>query len=154
MKKWLRRLYVLAVFGAAAGITAHTYAQTPLAQLMRNKLLYAQRLLEGIALADFTKISKSADELIQLSKTAEWLVYKTPRYEVNSNEFRRAAEKIAQKAQAKNIDGVALAYVDLTLSCVRCHEYVREVRDARLRMPALPATTSLATRPLERSSGE
>jgi len=147
MKKWLRRFFCLAVLGAAAGITAHTYAQTPLAQLMRNKLLRAQRLLEGIALADFNKISQSADDLIQLSKTAEWVVYKTPRYEMHSNDFRRAAEKIAQKAQAKNIDGVALAYVDLTLSCVRCHEYVREVRDARLRLPSLPATASVALPP-------
>ena len=30
---------------------------------MRNKLLYAKRLLEGIALADFSRISQSADEL-------------------------------------------------------------------------------------------
>jgi hypothetical protein len=38
-----------------------------------------------------------------------------------------------KKAKDKNIDGVALAYVDVTLSCVRCHEYVREHRrDARL----------------------
>jgi hypothetical protein len=144
MKKWLRRLCWLGIIGVMAGITAQTYAQTPLAQLMRNKLMFAQRLLEGIALADFNKIGRSADELIQLSKTAEWLVYRTPKYEMHSNDFRRAAETIAQKAQAKNIDGVALAYVDLTLSCVRCHQYVREVRDARLPLPILPATASVA----------
>lgn len=136
MKKRRRILFFLAALGVAAGIAVQTYAQTPLAQLMRNKLVYAQRLLEGIALADYNRISQSADELIQLSKTAEWVVYRTPRYEMHSNDFRRAAEKIVQKAQAKNIDGVALAYVDLTLSCVRCHEYVREVRDARLNVPA------------------
>lgn len=143
MKKWMRRLCCVAVLGAAAGTAAHVYAQTQLAQLMRNKLLYAQRMLEGIALADYKKISASADELIQLSKTAEWMVYRTPRYEMHSNEFRRAAEQVARKAEAKNIDGVALAYVDLTLSCVRCHEYVREVRDARLPTP-LPALAQLA----------
>ncbi len=142
MKRWLRKLCWLAIFGAAAGTAVQTYAQTPLAQLMRNKLLYAQRLLEGMALADFTKINQSAEELIQLSKSAEWLVYRTPRYEMHSNDFRRAAEKIAQKAQAKNIDGVALAYMDLTMSCVRCHEYVREVRDARLPLPVLPSLAS------------
>ena len=59
-------------------------------------------------------------------------VVKTPRYELHSNEFRRAAEVILQKAQAKNIDGVAYGYMDLTMTCVRCHQYVREVRDARL----------------------
>lgn len=143
MKKWLRRLYCVAVLGTAAGIAVQGHAQTQLAQLMRNKLLFAQRLLEGIALSDFTRISQSAEELMQISKSAEWLVYRTPRYEMHSNEFRRAAETIVQKAQAKNIDGVALAYVDLTLSCVRCHTYVREVREARLPLPQLPALASV-----------
>jgi cytochrome c556 len=55
---------------------------------------------------------------------------------MNSNEFRRAAEKIIDKAKAKNIDGVTLAYFEMTMSCVRCHEYVREVRDVSL--PASP----------------
>ena len=100
-------------------------------KLMLEKLTSSKVLLEGIALADFHKISGSADKLIQLSKTAEWFVFKTPRYELHSNEFRRAAENIVQKANDKNLDGVTLAYFDLTMACVRCHRYVREVRDAR-----------------------
>jgi hypothetical protein len=99
---------------------------------MQEKLKNSQALLEGIALADYKKIAVSAGELIELSKTAEWHAYQTPRYELNSNEFRRAAEKIIQKAEAKNIDGVTLAYFDMTLTCVRCHVYVREVRDVSL----------------------
>jgi len=51
---------------------------------------------------------------------------------MNSNDFRRAAETMIQQAKAKNTDGIALAYVDMTLSCVRCHKYVREVRMASL----------------------
>jgi len=45
---------------------------------------------------------------------------------------RRLRKEIAKKARAKNMDGVTLAYFDLTKSCVRCHEHLREVRDARL----------------------
>ena len=101
-------------------------------KIMQEKLKNSQTLLEGIALADYKKIAVSAGELIQLSKTAEWHVYQTPRYEMNSNEFRRAAEKVIDKAKAKNIDGVTLAYFEMTMSCVRCHEYVREVRDVGL----------------------
>jgi cytochrome c556 len=83
-------------------------------------------------LGDFAKISRSAEKLVQLTRTEEWMVYKTPRYEVHSNEFRRAAEMILQKSEKKNLDGVAYAYLDLTMTCVRCHQYVREVKDARL----------------------
>jgi hypothetical protein len=109
-----------------------------LGKIMMEKLNNSKMLLEGIALGDFGKISRSADNLIQLSKTAEWFVYKTPRYEVHSNEFRRAAENILQKARDKNLDGVTLAYFELTMGCVRCHQYVREVRDARAPLPLEP----------------
>ncbi|MCI0738691.1 MAG: hypothetical protein L0Y72_06580 [Gemmataceae bacterium] len=101
-------------------------------KLMLEKLNSSKMLLEGIALSDFRKIQASAEKLIQVSKTAEWFVFRTPRYELHSNEFRRAAEVIVQKATDKNLDGVALAYFDMTMSCIRCHQYVREVRDARL----------------------
>ena len=45
-----------------------------LRKLMDEKLNNSKMLLEGIALADFNKISRSAENLIQLSKTAEWFV--------------------------------------------------------------------------------
>jgi hypothetical protein len=99
---------------------------------MVAKLKHAKLLLEGIALAEFKKIQRSAEELIQLSKTAEWRAVRSPRYEMYTNEFRRAGEGIVQKARARNIDGVTLHYFELTMSCVRGHQYLREVRDARL----------------------
>ncbi len=40
-----------------------------------------------------------------------------------------------RKAKDKNLDGVTLAYMDLTMSCVRCHQYVRDTRDASLSVP-------------------
>ncbi|MCE9529755.1 MAG: hypothetical protein K8T89_01230 [Planctomycetes bacterium] len=97
--------------------------------LMADKLKNAQLLLEGLALNDFEKIQKSAEELMRISKAAEWTVLKTPMYEVNTNNFRRAAETIIKKAKEKNVDGATLAYVDMTVSCVRCHQHCREVRN-------------------------
>ena len=115
-----------------AAVAHEVYAQVRLNQLMIDKLQNTQKLLEGIALNKFDKIEKHANELVRISKTAEWLANKKPRYEHFSNEFQRAAEEIATKARAKNMDGVTLAYFDLTKSCVRCHQHMREVRDARL----------------------
>jgi hypothetical protein len=103
--------------------------QNKLKMLMEDKLRFAKVLLEGVALGDFNKITDSSEKLIQISKSAEWFVYKTPRYELHSNEFRRAAENVIAKAKAKNMDGVAFSYVELTMTCFRCHEYVRDVRD-------------------------
>lgn len=111
---------------------------SPVGKLMAEKLKSSQLLLEGLAIGDFDKIIRSAEKLSQLSKTAEWMVHRTPRFEVHSNEFRRAAEQIIQKAREKNLDGVAYGYLDLTMTCVRCHQYVREIKDARA--PGLPET--------------
>lgn len=97
--------------------------------LMAEKLKYAQTLLEGLATNDFEKIEKSAEELMRISKAAEWAVFKTPSYEVNTNNFRRSAEDIIKKAKAKNLDGATLSYVDMTVTCVRCHQHCREVRN-------------------------
>jgi hypothetical protein len=100
-------------------------------ELMQQKLKHSQKILEAIATNDFDNLSKHADELIILSKEAEWKVLKTPRYEAYSNDFRRNAEALIESAKVKNLDAAALAYVDLTLNCVKCHKHVREVRMTR-----------------------
>jgi hypothetical protein len=102
-----------------------------LRQLMEAKLKNSQLLLEGMALADFGKITRSAENLLQITKTQEWMVINTKKYETISNEFQRAAETVLAKARARNLDGVALSYFDLTRTCLRCHQYVHEVRGDR-----------------------
>jgi len=133
MRKAFYILLLVAVAGPLSPLTGQTRpASGALKRLMVDKVRNAQKLLEALALANYDKIIRSAEELIQISKSTEWVVRRTPKYELHSNEFRRAAEVIVQKAKEKNLDGVALAYGDLTRSCVRCHQYVRDVRDASL----------------------
>jgi hypothetical protein len=50
---------------------------------------------------------------------------------VHSNEFRRIADDLVKSAKDKNLDGAALNYIELTMTCAKCHKYVREVRWAR-----------------------
>jgi hypothetical protein len=100
-------------------------------KVMTQKLVSSQHALEGIALADFSKIKASADKLAELTNTEEWLAVKTPEYAEHTNDFRAAVAKMAKKAKEKNLDGATLAYMEMTLTCVRCHQYVREVQDVR-----------------------
>jgi hypothetical protein len=102
-----------------------------LADLMHKKLENSQKVLEGLALNDFKMIAKHAEELLELSKEAEWKVIKTPQYEIHSSDFRRTAETLVKNAKEKNLDAAALSDVELTLTCVKCHKYVREVRMAQ-----------------------
>jgi hypothetical protein len=104
--------------------------------LMKKKLASAQNVLEGLALNDFPKIADNADELMAISKAAEWQILKTATYELYSNEFRRTVQNMGKQAKAKNTDGATLAYVEMTLTCVKCHQHVRDERMGRLdRLP-------------------
>lgn len=94
--------------------------------IMKKKLAQAQKLLEGLALQDFAKIEAAADELAMLRKEAAWMMIKSKEYEVLSWDFSRQIEATKKAAKAKNVDAAALAYVDMTLTCVKCHKHVRE----------------------------
>ena len=105
--------------------------------LMVLKMKESQTLLEGLALNDFTKMEKSAEELLRISKEAQFRkALSTAKYEYHANAFQRAAETAIEKAKAKNIDGVTLAYLEMTQTCVRCHQHTREERIGRLGPPA------------------
>jgi hypothetical protein len=107
-------------------------------QLMMSKLKECQTILEGIALNDFDKITASADELVRVTRATDFLnAYKGNEYLFYLSTFRRAAETVSKKANGKNMDGVMVAYNDLTLSCLKCHQAMRDKQfDARLPMPA------------------
>jgi hypothetical protein len=128
-----RRLFLtcVALAGLLPAVGGHGAEPPPVRKLMTRKLDCAQKILEGVAVGNFEKIASNAEDLILISKVAEWHVIKTPRYELYSSEFRRTADTLAREARDKNLDGAALAYVDLTLACVKCHKYVREVRMTR-----------------------
>jgi hypothetical protein len=121
----------VALLGALPTVSGHDDSKE-LRDLMQRKLKASQRVLEGIALNNFEQIARNAEELILISKDTEWKVVKTPMYELHSNEFRRNADMLVRAAKDRNLDAAALAYVDMTLNCVRCHRYVREVRMTNL----------------------
>ena len=106
--------------------------KSPQGKLMAEKLRQAQLLLDGLATGDFARITKSADELLIISKAAEFHARKTRQYELHTLSFRRSLEEIAQKSKEKNLDGATLGYVDMTLACVRCHQSYRETKIGRL----------------------
>jgi hypothetical protein len=94
--------------------------------VMQRKLVHAQKVLEALALNDFAKMGDQAGELQQCAKEASWKVVRTPRYELYSNDFVRYLDDLRAAAKAKNTEAAALAYVEITLVCVKCHQHVRE----------------------------
>jgi len=101
---------------------------------MRLKLSHSQNVLEGVALEDFEQIAKHAQSMALLSEDEKWMIFQTPEYRQYSAEFQQICRSLQRAAEKKNLDGAALAYVQLTMSCVNCHKYTRGVR-----MAAIPA---------------
>lgn len=96
-------------------------------EAMDLKLKESQILLEGIALNDFRKIEKAAQSLIAVSNLTEFLnAYKGAEYQFHVRIFRQPAETIAKRAKEQNMDGVVLAYTELTMSCLKCHQAMRD----------------------------
>ena len=132
MKREVFVLTALLLFAAVPALSRPPKEPANVSDLMKKKLKHAQKVLEGVAVKDFDLITKNAEELILISNEAEWKVLKTPRYEIYSNDFRRNAEALIKNAKDQNLDAAALSYVDLTLTCVKCHKHVREERMTRL----------------------
>jgi len=98
-------------------------------KIMQDKLVHAQAVLTGLARRDWELVQKSSEKLVAYSQLAEWLnADKGDEYQFQMTLFRRAAKEIEAKAREKNVEGVTLAYTELTLTCVRCHTYERDWR--------------------------
>jgi cytochrome c556 len=96
-------------------------------EAMDMKLKSSQAILAGIALNDFDKIQTAADELVTITNVNDFLnAYKGAEYQFHMQIFRRPVEMISKKAKDKNMDGVLVAYTDMTLSCVKCHDGMRD----------------------------
>ena len=132
MKRASYALTLLLLLAAIPLVSGHGAEPNKVSKIMQQKLKHSQTVLEGLALKDFKKIRKSADELLFLTKEEEWKVLRTVDYENCSNEFRRNVQGLMKNAKDENLDACALSYVELTLTCVKCHKHVREVRMGRL----------------------
>ena len=100
------------------------------AEFMQLKLEYSKKVLEGLTLENYETIVKNAQALKRLSEAAEWEVPTIPNageYVVFTSEFQRLTDELVKKARDRNIDGATLAYLRLTMNCVNCHKYVRQV---------------------------
>jgi cytochrome c556 len=127
-------LCLVTVFGLILGNASVIADEAPKKRspLMEKKLKNAQAILEGIAVLEFATVEKSAEELIQISKEAGWRALETPRYDLYSGDFRRSAETLIKQSKAKNVEAATLAYMEMTMTCVKCHQHIREEKKTSL----------------------
>lgn len=95
-----------------------------LPKIMEKKLALANEALAGVVTRDFDKISRNADQMLKLAKT-EWVQKDSPEYREQLKDFWIVVDGLKTAADEKNGDGATIAYVQMTLSCVKCHKYLR-----------------------------
>ena len=128
MKNMALALVALALLSGDPPKAARRPDEEELRTFMQQKLGHSQKVLEGVVLGKFDAIDTGAQAMSVLSVDASWQVLQTFGYQQRSAEFRRTADTLSRMAKAKNLDGAALAYVQLTLNCVDCHKYIRGVK--------------------------
>lgn len=111
---------VVAVVAAAAVVTSQNEPT-----LMKAKAGYAHRLLDAVVQEDFAVIQDQAFRLKAVAETADWRASRSPELVPETDEFIRATDRLFQAAKEEDGDAVALAYMNVTLSCLHCHRQLR-----------------------------
>jgi hypothetical protein len=99
----------------------------PSEEIMWKKLDLSHGVLDALALEDFEAIEAYSSDLVTLSLASELNISDEENYKRLSREFRQAALALGAAAKERNLESAALAYVDLTLGCVRCHRSLGEL---------------------------
>jgi hypothetical protein len=120
----------LALAATVLAARAQEQRQRTRAEFMQMKLEFSKKVLEGLTMENYETIIKNARALKALSQAAQWEVPTIPNageYVVFTTEFQGLTDELVKKAREKNMDGATLAYLRLTMNCVNCHKYVRQV---------------------------
>ncbi len=125
---------------AAPVLTQKKDDEPLLRSFMRQKLDASNKILEGLVTDDLAMVEQGADTLLKMSTEAKWRASNDMLYRRYSTEFVDAVSDMKEKAKAQSIDGTSLAWINSTMTCLKCHEWVRNTivaknGDASLRSP-------------------
>ncbi|MCA9049650.1 MAG: hypothetical protein KDA89_13030 [Planctomycetaceae bacterium] len=99
----------------------------PLSSFMFQKLAYSNRILKGLMTDDLKLVEDNADRLLKMSHEERWRASNDMMYMQHSTQYRNAVDDLRTKATRNSVDGAALAWINVTMSCIQCHEWVRNV---------------------------
>src|SRR5262245_55515796 len=98
---------------------------------MEQKLLRSQNILAGLTRGDFDAVGDGAKQLIVLNYLEAYVRADVPEYKEQLQVFKFANGGLIKAAKARDINAATLAYTQLTVSCVNCHNVVRDTKPAK-----------------------
>lgn len=103
-------------------------AQKKASVWMKTKTNLSMKILAGLTDADFGKIRDNAQALNVASFLEVLFKGKDPAYQQQVVLFVTANQELIRQAKAKNLYGATLAFNQLTVSCVQCHQIIRDAK--------------------------
>jgi hypothetical protein len=126
MKHPTRIFFVLIVL-ALSGLSPS--AQAPgTKNVMREKLVHSQRILEAILSSNFALLEQETDALAKTTQSPAWTALRAPEYLKQSEAFLRVLRELSAAAKNRDLDGAAVRYNELITSCFACHRYMKDRR--------------------------
>ena len=132
------RSLAFALVGLVALSAGHVRAQPkkppvpefpPIKEAMKEKQDRAHAILDALTAGDHDTLRREATGLLRIAELRVFVTsHKTEEYQFQAQKLKRAAEEMVSAAKAKNLDGAALAYSDMTRTCVQCHTHFRGVK--------------------------
>lgn len=95
-------------------------------KLMRTKMVHSQMVLEALLRKDFDGVARGANQMKLISEAAEWPRARDDVYEHYGAMFRRQCNQLESLAQKGNHEGATFTYLQMTTTCIQCHDYVRD----------------------------
>lgn len=123
-------------------------ADPPMSAIMQVKLVNTQALLKGIVRADYKEIDRAANALDRISEAeiVSWQNPPKPDYVKQAMLFMTSVDDLRHASEKHDLRAVGEAYSDLVATCVHCHFYVRDSRNASLAIPGVVAYPGTATK--------
>lgn len=100
--------------------------ERPMSFWMEKKLDYSKAILEYLTKGEFDRLAKEADQMRALGKIEGFVRRKNENYRTQLRTFDFASQELVRQAKRNNAEGAALAFNQLTNSCVACHVMLRE----------------------------
>lgn len=95
---------------------------------MKKKLEYSENILAGLTSGDFDKVKENAKDMRALGTIEVFFRIRSPGYRTQFLIFENANDELIAQAEKKNLEGVTLAFHQLTSNCVNCHKTLRETK--------------------------
>ncbi|HZV34398.1 MAG TPA: cytochrome c [Verrucomicrobiae bacterium] len=111
-------------------------APHPYKQFMEKKLVYQDKILQGIVLEDYQQIETNSVKLWVMSKDNMFAKLQNKEFQAKVDAFQKATTSLYDAAQSKDTTNVLKAYEKLTRTCVDCHsnfrhqQFMRDILDA------------------------